>query len=97
MVEAKSDQTPLTPAVRSIRGNENDFEIELRGIRQLDVGPLDGAVLVTPVLSDGTRLPARRIEVDGAVVEDVQPVPTEVVLGIRQLGDTAEESIPSPP
>lgn len=56
-------------------------------------GVYEGRILFTPVTLSEEELPRTALPVRIVILNDVQPTPNRILLGIRQLGETITESV----
>jgi hypothetical protein len=68
-------------------------EVLVRYVGPLSPRTLESNIDLTPIKSDGTRLPAKQLKVSGQVARDIAPVPPALQLGRQTLGELVTEAI----
>ena len=71
--------------------NSNFFTLSIFPDGPLPCGRFQFPVTLTPILPDGTALPSKNVPVEGEIRNDIQTTPAEVVLGVKDIGETVEE------
>lgn len=72
-------------------GKRYNFELSLAS--PPSKGPIEGWILLDGITADGVPVPTTRVRVHGAIVDDIQSEPRELVAGSRPTGSTYESSL----
>jgi hypothetical protein len=87
------DASLMAATLERLEGKSDQFKITLVPRKSLKAGVFDQVVSLIPVLATGERLPPMHVHARGFVQQCVQIVPSDIILGVRTVGDTAEETL----
>jgi len=91
-VIARSDSARVSAKLTPV-GDGNSRELEIVPEGSLGPGPWQANVLLEMLTATGEAIPPKRLRVRGVVKEDIEAVPSVVLLGACPVGGTAQETV----
>lgn len=97
-VPARGLDVEVTPAIATTQviprpGSSDEYELQVAPLPSLPSGPFQFKLRVDVIAPDGTRMPGVTIPAAGTMGQEVQPLPSQVLLGSHPLGRTAEADL----
>jgi hypothetical protein len=79
--------------IKSLGGNPEKYEIQVKPLPSLPPGTFRFDVLVKPLDATGTALPPIMVPAEGRVREEVEATPSTIYLGVKKIGTSCVETV----